>query len=196
MWERRALKFKKSYPSFRLLLWWPLLPLVHHADHPVLLFATTWRQSCKLLTSPCPLTRSDQLHHRPPDHRRIEANSDINLPFQTLGDNAEFSEYTQEVQGGKILKRTITRATGQEVDWKLVTFEINDPENPKNWSKAYKWYCTMLIALVCFVVAFASSVITADVEGPAKDLGMSTEVSLLAITLFVIGFGIGPMVFA
>lgn len=51
MWERRALKFKKSYPSFRLLLWWPLLPLVHHADHPVLLFATTWRQSCKLLTS-------------------------------------------------------------------------------------------------------------------------------------------------
>lgn len=78
----------------------------------------------------------------------------------------------------------------------MVTFEINDPENPKNWSKAYKWYCTMLIALVCFVVAFASSVITADVEGPAKDLGMSTEVSLLAITLFVIGFGIGPMVFA
>lgn len=52
LWEWRAFKFKKSYPSFRLLLWWPLLPLVHHADHPVLLFATTWRQSCKLLTSP------------------------------------------------------------------------------------------------------------------------------------------------
>lgn len=54
----------------------------------------------------------------------------------------------------------------------------------------------MIIAFVCFVVAFASSVITADIIGPAEDLGMSQEVSLLAITLFVVGFGIGPMAFA
>ena len=92
--------------------------------------------------------------------------------------------------------RTISRATGEKVDWKLVTFDINDPENPKNWSKLFKWYCTMIIAFVCFVVAFASSVITADIIGPAEDLGMSQEVSLLAITLFVVGFGIGPMAFA
>lgn len=52
----------------------------------------------------------------------------------------------------------------------------------------------MVIAIVCFVVAFASSVVTADLGGPERDLHSSEEVVLLSITLFVMGFGIGPMV--
>ena len=48
-----------------------------------------------------------------------------------------------------------------------------------------------MIASVCFVVAFCSSVITADMEGVAETFGVSLEVSFLTITLFVVGFGIG-----
>jgi MFS family permease len=77
-----------------------------------------------------------------------------------------------------------------------VAFEPNDPGNPKNWSKAFKWYCTMVVALTCFVVAFASSVITADIPGVMEEFGVSEEVALVSISLFVVGFGIGPMVFA
>jgi hypothetical protein len=76
-------------------------------------------------------------------------------------------------------------------NWKLVAFTINDPENPKNWSKTYKWYCTMVVAFTCFVVAFASSVITADLTGPMKSFGVSREVSFLVIAAFVVGFGVG-----
>jgi len=75
--------------------------------------------------------------------------------------------------------------------YKLVTFTPDDPENPKNWSKAYKWYCTMVVAVTCFVVAFASSVITADIEGVEKTFHVSEEVGFLTITVFVIGFGVG-----
>lgn len=75
-------------------------------------------------------------------------------------------------------------------------FEENDPENPKNWSKAFKWYCTMVVAVTCFVVAFASSVITADIGGPVEEFGVSEEVALLSVSLFVVGFGVGPMAFA
>jgi hypothetical protein len=75
--------------------------------------------------------------------------------------------------------------------YKLVTFTPNDPANPKNWSKAYKWYCTMVVAITCFVVAFNSAVITAGIVGPEKEFHISEEVSLLAVTFFVIGFGIG-----
>ncbi|THG99595.1 hypothetical protein EW026_g2776 [Hermanssonia centrifuga] len=53
-----------------------------------------------------------------------------------------------------------------------------------------------MIASVCFVVAFASSVVTADIEGVCETFGVSEEVGLLTITLFVVGFGIGPMIFA
>lgn len=80
--------------------------------------------------------------------------------------------------------------------YQLVAFEPNDPGNPKNWSKAFKWYCTMVVALTCFVVAFASSVITADIPGVMEEFGVSEEVALVSISLFVVGFGIGPMVFA
>lgn len=79
---------------------------------------------------------------------------------------------------------------------KLVTFAPHDPENPMNWSKAYKWYCTSVVALTCFVVAFASSVITADIEGVMEEFNVSEEVALVSISLFVVGFGVGPMVFA
>lgn len=78
----------------------------------------------------------------------------------------------------------------------MVTFTPNDPENPKNWSKAYKWWCTMVVALTCFVVAFASSVITADIKGVVDEFGVSNEVALVSISVFVVGFGVGPMIFA
>lgn len=50
--------------------------------------------------------------------------------------------------------------------------------------------------MVCFVVAFCSSVITPDIAGVEEDLGASSTVALLSISFFVFGFGIGPMVFA
>lgn len=53
-----------------------------------------------------------------------------------------------------------------------------------------------MISCVCFVVAFCSSVITPDIKSVQEDLGTRLEVALLSITLFVIGFGLGPMVFA
>ncbi|KAI9643532.1 Synaptic vesicle transporter SVOP [Ciborinia camelliae] len=81
-------------------------------------------------------------------------------------------------------------------EYKLVTFLPDDPENPKNWSKAFKWYCTMVVAITCFVVAFASSVITADLIGVQEEFGVSEEIALLSITVFVVGFGVGPMMFA
>jgi hypothetical protein len=120
-----------------------------------------------------------------------DASDVLDLPYGILNDNADMQEYLEETTTGVIPKRTVSRATGKFEDHELVTFTINDPENPKNWSKAYKWYCTMSVAITCFVVAFCSAVITADLEGPSRDFHVSTEVSLLTITVFVIGFGVG-----
>ncbi|OQD59967.1 hypothetical protein PENPOL_c036G05860 [Penicillium polonicum] len=125
-----------------------------------------------------------------------QPNDYLDLPVREVNDNADLREYTTETRTGEIIKPVKSNATGKIEDWKMVTFTIDDPENPKNWSKAYKWYCTMVVAFTCFVVAFCSSVITADVEGPIEEFGIGREVSLLVITVFVIGFGIGPMVFA
>ncbi|OGM49445.1 MFS multidrug transporter [Aspergillus bombycis] len=120
----------------------------------------------------------------------------LDLPVRQVTRDANLEEYTTETAAGQIVKPVRSAASGKMEDWKLVTFTIDDPENPKNWSKAFKWYCTMVVAFTCFVVAFASSVITADIEGPAEEFGVSREVSLVVVTVFVIGFGVGPMAFA
>lgn len=79
---------------------------------------------------------------------------------------------------------------------RLVTFVENDPEDPRNWSQLKKWTITMLLGLVCFDVALASSIITGGMRGPMETFHVSMEVSILAVTLFVIGFGVGPVVFS
>lgn len=118
----------------------------------------------------------------------VDPNLDINLPYRTLGPNANLAEYLVAVPQGEIPGPP--KPDGKE-QYKLVTFTPGDKENPKNWSKAYKWYCTMVVALTCFVVAFASAVITADIPGPAREFHVSDEVGLLTITVFVVGFGVG-----
>ena len=122
-----------------------------------------------------------------------DPNLDINLPYRTLTATANLAEYTTEEPAGSIVGPL---EPDGEHRYKLVTFVPGDPENPKNWSKAYKWYCTMVVAITCFVVAFASSVITADLEDVSKEFNVSEEVSLVTITVFVVGFGVGPMIFA
>jgi hypothetical protein len=121
----------------------------------------------------------------------LEGQDLTNLPSRTLGNDADLEEFTEETTSGQILKEVKSNKTGDIERYELVTWKINDPENPKNWSKAYKWWCTMVVAITCFVVAFNSAVITADVTGPAKEFHSSEEVSLLSITFFVMGFGIG-----
>ncbi|KAK7227378.1 hypothetical protein V2G26_015381 [Clonostachys chloroleuca] len=136
------------------------------------------------------------------EHRRSMSPAPVTQPTTAAGAAADDFAATHRVESlpGEEPIRVKSRATvnGDQtpVEYQLVTFHPDDPENPKNWSKAYKWYITMVVALTCFVVAFASSVITADVAGVAKEFGASEELTLASISLFVVGFGVGPMVFA
>lgn len=125
----------------------------------------------------------------------IPNRADPYLAYRTLSANANLDEYNLETAAGEIIKPVVTN-TGEKIKYKLVTFTIDDPENPKNWSKAYKWYCTFVIAVTCLVVALCSSVITAGIGQVAEEFNISREVALLSITLFVVGFGVGPMAFA
>lgn len=131
-------------------------------------------------------------HSRGSGHAYVDPNIDpTDLPYRSVTNDANLEEYTRETATGEIIKPVKSSATGKMEDYKLVTFTIDDPENPKNWSKLMKWYCTMVVSFTCFVVAFASSVITADIEGPSETFGVSREVSLVVVTVFVIGFGVG-----
>ncbi|KAJ3556051.1 hypothetical protein NM688_g2239 [Phlebia brevispora] len=72
----------------------------------------------------------------------------------------------------------------------VVDWDPGDPENPYNWSKRLQ------MAIGTFTVSFCSSSYTGGLASIMKELHMSHEVAILGVSLFVLGFGLGPLVFA
>jgi MFS family permease len=54
----------------------------------------------------------------------------------------------------------------------------------------------MGMSLLCLAVALGSAMPTGNLPGQKKDLHVSSEAINLSITLFVVGFGVGPLLFA
>lgn len=63
----------------------------------------------------------------------------MNLPSRTLSSTANLDEYLEETVSGVLDENRVSQTTGKIEKYELVTWKVNDPENPKNWSKAYKW---------------------------------------------------------
>jgi hypothetical protein len=85
------------------------------------------------------------------------------------------------------LRRTITAQ-----DWN----GPDDPENPLNWSLAKKAYHTAATACLGFSVTCGSSMITPSAPEIAERFNVSRTVSILALSLFVLGLAVGPMIAA
>ncbi|TFK91081.1 MFS general substrate transporter [Polyporus arcularius HHB13444] len=79
---------------------------------------------------------------------------------------------------------------------KLVTWLENDPEDPRNWSNAYKWYITFVCAVSVVQIAFATAIIAGDFSGVMKEFHVSEVVVALTVSLMIVGFGVGPLILA
>ncbi|RDW82201.1 MFS general substrate transporter-65 [Coleophoma cylindrospora] len=83
----------------------------------------------------------------------------------------------------------------QQRDPNLVEWDgPNDPGNPMNWSVGKKWIVTIALGFLTFVITFASSVFSTSTIAVAVRFGVSTEVSTLGTSLFVLGFAAGPLI--
>lgn len=67
----------------------------------------------------------------------------------------------------------------------------DDPENPMNFPRSKKWRITMVTAIMTFCVSFASSVFSTATEVTAVKWGVSLEVMILGVSLYVLGFACG-----
>jgi len=81
----------------------------------------------------------------------------------------------------------------QEKDPNLIDWDgPDDPENPQNFSRGYKWFITIVLGFVTFCITFASSVFSTATRATAEHFGVSNEVMVLGTSLFVLGFAVGP----
>ena len=67
---------------------------------------------------------------------------------------------------------------------------------PLNWSLFKKVFVTFEICLLTFSVYVGSAIYSAGTETVVKDFGVSQTKATLGLTLFVAGYGLGPMIWA
>jgi len=79
----------------------------------------------------------------------------------------------------------------------IVVFDgKDDPEAPLNWPTKKKIITTMLYGLTTAGSTWASSVYSSATAAVEAEFNVSTEVSTLGLSLFLVGFGIGPLLWA
>ncbi|KYK59039.1 benomyl/methotrexate resistance protein [Drechmeria coniospora] len=77
-----------------------------------------------------------------------------------------------------------------------VDFGPGDVENPHNWSTARRWGVTVAAVMLVMNATFASSSPSGCLPSIAGEFGISVEAAGLTISLFLLGYCAGPLVFA
>lgn len=70
----------------------------------------------------------------------------------------------------------------------------NDPDNPKKWPFPYKCFVTFIVCVMTVFVYLGSSIVVPGIPEFSDKFNVSPTVSSLSISLFVWGYGLGPMV--
>lgn len=81
---------------------------------------------------------------------------------------------------------------GDVIDW----YGPDDPENLMNWSKPKKFWATFCICFLTFSVYIGSAIYTAGIVDVTQVFSVSQVAATLGLTLFVLGYALGPMLWA
>ncbi|KAF2028541.1 MFS general substrate transporter [Setomelanomma holmii] len=95
------------------------------------------------------------------------------------------------------LLRTITE--GVKHDEVILDFEPLDPEDPRNWSEAFKWCVVLLLACMAFTVTFTCIGIVPIAPSIVSDLDghtSSSSTTALLVTIWELGEAAGPLLIA
>lgn len=86
--------------------------------------------------------------------------------------------------------------SGTQQDPYIVEWLEEDPECPKQYSETLRWSVTVLVAVMTLCIALASSAYSGTVEHLIEQFDCSEEVAILGLSLMVMGYAIGPLVWA
>lgn len=88
------------------------------------------------------------------------------------------------------------KGSGTEDDPFIVEWIPNDPRCPMEFSKPLKWTFTIVCAFSTLGVSLASSAYAGGIDQVISSFNVSDEVATLGVSLFVLGFAFGPLIWA
>jgi DHA1 family multidrug resistance protein-like MFS transporter len=112
---------------------------------------------------------------------------------ESLPDNSDLEKGNQDADNVKDDKAK--KEEQKQKDPNLIEWDgPHDVGNPMNWTTSKKWIITIALGMMTFCVTFASSVFSNATVPVAELYHVSTEVATLGTSLFVLGFGVGPLI--
>ncbi|GES63684.1 MFS general substrate transporter [Aspergillus terreus] len=103
--------------------------------------------------------------------------------------------FDQEFVAPEVINHDYNGA-GTEEDPFEVTWLEHDSRNPMHLSAVFRWYLMFLVGISTLSVALVSSAYSGSIVEVTQDFHISEEVALLGISLFVLGFAVGPLFWA
>lgn len=113
------------------------------------------------------------------------------LPFTEARLEADEQHEIEKVQSVPIVPQK-TKDGNILVDW----YYTDDAENPHNWSNVKRALLSVIICLYTFVVYTTSAIYTSSEGGIMKEFGVSQLIATLGLSLYVLGYGTGPLIFS
>jgi DHA1 family multidrug resistance protein-like MFS transporter len=194
--HNKFLKYPEEEPDFQLPEPWIQLMNNEEPSHPATLDSVPTSSSEASVSSDEEKQAEDAQPYEKPGERS-------NLGLQRTKTREETTPYTAdrlEADERHELEKTrsipiVPRKTKDGailVDW----YYSDDPENPQNWSNARRAAVTATICLYTFVVYMSSSIYTTSEEGIKEEFGVGQTEAALGLSLFVLGYGTGPLIFS
>ncbi|KAK7211024.1 hypothetical protein V2G26_018202 [Clonostachys chloroleuca] len=122
---------------------------------------------------------------------------------QTPIDLAELSEDTLAIaeaqptpNNAHAREKNPYRGSGTEDDPYIVEFHHNDPRNPYNFPIARRWLYTAIATISVLAVTLTSAAYTGSAVEVKEEFGASTEVFATGVAVYVLGFAVGPCMWA
>ncbi|KAJ5712094.1 hypothetical protein N7488_006250 [Penicillium malachiteum] len=157
----------------------------------------TWVQIMEGLDGPKDhkkTTSDEKDEERSSDPTSSGRGSDLTSHSSTLNDDEEANpglENLEKTQSTPITPKK-TRDGHILVDW----YYTDDAENPHNWSNLKRALIATIICLYTFVVYTTSAIYTSSEQGIMEQFGVSEVVVTLGLSLYVLGYGTGPLIFS
>lgn len=105
------------------------------------------------------------------------------------------SEKSQEYSGLFSLSLDIDISKKQEII-EITWDNAKDPENPKNWSTFKQSLFCFQVSFLTLAVYLASAIYVPGIEDIQEAFNVGHVAATLPLTLFVFGYGFGPMIFS
>ena len=131
-------------------------------------------------TSPT-ISNSDREQEAVEEDRTIHNRTEIDLESKEAVDDGATRLTPKKTKDGTIL-----------VDW----YNEKDSANPHNWSNLRRALLALIICLYTFVVYLSSAIYAPSTEGGVKKFGVSNLKATLALAMYVLGYGVGPLLFS